>query len=233
MIASRRRSVLTPGAVALVCLAAVLALAATASAKTVELHVLSTSFEGADSVGAPQFPDGTLEKIDVDKTTGTVYVASSAGRVYKFDANGVSQVFSSLEPNTVLPTSINGLGDLEVDNSGTASQGRFYTFPEFGPVKAWDPSGAATTGTSFPLIGGGDVCGGAVSADGHFWRHTWQERIVEFDSTGTSTGTIGGPSGGYCDFDMDALGNFYAPSSYDRRPDLEIRLERRLPVHGR
>ena len=62
------------------------------------------------------------------------------------------------------------------------------------------------------------MCGAAVSADGHFWRHTWQAGITEFDSSGVSTGTTGGPVGGYCDFDMDALGNFYAPSSYTGGP---------------
>src|SRR3954452_23326745 len=70
-----------------------LAFAATGSAKTVELHLFDKSFTGSDAVGAGAFANGSLEKIDVDKSTGVVYVASNefgTGRIYKFDANGVS-----------------------------------------------------------------------------------------------------------------------------------------------
>ena len=196
-----------------------LVFAATGSAKTVEMHLFDKSFEGADAVGAPQFPAGSLEKIDVDKATGTVYVASNAGRIYKFDADGVSQAFEALEGNTVLPTAMDGLGDLEVDNSGGATQGRFYTHPDYGPIKAWEPSGETPTGTSFPISGGGEICGAAVSADGHIWRHVWNGNVAEFDSNGVATGTTVNISpSGFCDFDMDAAGNFYTPSSYGGGP---------------
>ena len=196
-----------------------LVFAATGSAKTVEMHLFDKSFQGDDAVGAPQFPAGSLEKIDVDKSTGTVYVASNAGRIYKFDANGVSQPFEALEGNTVLPTAMDGLGDLEVDNSGLATQGRFYTHPDHGPIKAWEPSGVAPTGTSFPISGGGEICGSAVSSDGHLWRHVWTGGVAEYDSSGVATGKVVNISpAGFCDFDMDAAGNFYTPNSYGGGP---------------
>src|SRR5215213_10243316 len=193
--------------------------AATGSAKTVEMHLFDKSFEGTDAVGAPQFPSFSLEKIDVDKASGSVYVASNAGRIYKFDADGVSQPFSALEEKTVLPTAMDGLGDLEVDNSGGATQGRFYTHPDGGPIKAWEPSGEAPAEGSFPISGGGEICGSAVSADGHLWRHVWNGGVAEFDSSGVATGNVVNISpSGFCDFDMDAAGNFYTPSSYGGGP---------------
>jgi hypothetical protein len=192
-----------------------LAFAATGSAKTVELHLFDKSFTGSDAVGAGAFPSGSLEKLDVDKSNGTVYVGSNAGRIYKFDAEGVSQAFSGREGSTVLTTMINELGDLEVDNSGTATQGRFYTLPDYGPISAWEPSGLAPAEGSYPIDSGSEECGAAVDADGDLWRHVWNGNVAEFDDTGAATGsTVTINPSGFCDFDMDAAGNFYAPSSY-------------------
>lgn len=192
-----------------------LAFAATGSAKTVELHLYDKSFTGSDAVGAAAFPNGSLEKIDVDKSNGTVYVGSNAGRIYKFDAEGVSQPFSGREGSTVLSTMINELGDLEVDNSGTATQGRFYTLPDYGPISAWEPSGLAPAEGSFPIDSTSEECGAAVDADGDLWRHVWNGNVAEFDDTGAATGsTVFLEPSGFCDFDMDAAGNFYAPSFY-------------------
>jgi len=196
-----------------------LALAGSAPAKEVELHLFDRSFDGSDAVGAPKFSASSLQKLDVDKATGNVYVASTTGTVYKFDANGVSQPFSALAPNTVLSTEMDFLGDLEVDNSGTETQGRFYTLKDYGPTKAWDPSGEAPADTNFPLSGGGEQCGAAVDASGHLWRHSWNSVVTEFDAGGSSTGTTVNISpSGFCDFDMDAAGNFYVPSSYGGGP---------------
>src|SRR5215213_10009914 len=200
-------------------LCACLAFAATGSAKTVELHLYDKSFTGSDAVGAGAFPGGSLEKIDVDKSDGTVYVGSNAGRIYKFDAEGVSQPFSGREGSTVLSTMINELGDLEVDNSGTATQGRFYTLPDYGPISAWEPSGLPPAEGSYPIDSSSEECGAAVDADGDLWRHVWNGNVAEFDDSGAATGaSVFISPAGFCDFDMDAAGNFYTPESYGGGP---------------
>src|SRR6476659_2231841 len=95
-------------------LAAGVLIAATAAAKTVELHNYNGvypagSWQANDAVGAPPFSTGSLEKLDVDKQTGTVYVGSNSGRIYKFSAAGASQAFTSVAPNTYIPQPINSL----------------------------------------------------------------------------------------------------------------------------
>src|SRR5829696_6667624 len=205
----------------MVSLVAVLWAAAAASAKTVSLKVYNGiypagSFTGSDAVGASEFTFG-VDQIDVDKNTGNVYVSatSGGGHVYKFDANGVSQPFSALAPNTAFPHSFNCCNDLEVDNSATASQGRIYVLQEYGPIDAYLPTGAPVGG-NFPLGNLGDVCGAAVSQDGHLWRSLYGTSVYEYYSSGNATGKVlnFASSPQFCDFEIDSQGNFYVPAPY-------------------
>lgn len=202
------------------CLAALpLLLASGASAKTVELHSFTTSFNGSDANGASAFGPEELDKVGVDKATGAVLVATH-GAIYRFDSSGASQPFSALAPKTVITPGINGatVGAFAVDNSGGVTQGRFYAFPEFGAMNGYQPSGSPVPG--FPVSGAGDVCGVAVDADGNIWRQTYGGGLQKYDPSGTAVGAQVHLSGTtfFCAFDIDAQGNFYAPSSYSGGP---------------
>lgn len=197
------------------CMAAVpLALASSASAKTVEFHSFTTAFDGADANGAAAFGAGELDKVGFDKATGTVLVAAN-NAIYRFNSSGVSQPFAALSPATVVTPGVNNfIGAFAVDNSGGSTQGRFYAFPEFGAMNAYEPSGSQVAG--FPLAGSGDLCGVAVDAAGNIWRHAYGAGIQKYSPSGTPVGDEVQISGvtGFCSFEIDAQGNFYVPSSY-------------------
>ncbi len=197
----------------LAAVASLFAFVASAGAKTVELHSFATSFNGGDANGAPAFsPD--LEKVDVDKATGTVYVGAGSA-LYKFDSGGVSQPFSALGSTTVLPGIGGGSASgLAVDNSGGATQGRIYAFPEAQPMHGYEPSGAEAAG--FPVAAGEDTCGVAVDSSGNIWREGFNQGIFKFNPDGTPTGVKINPEGAYffCGFEMDSQGNFYLPPQY-------------------
>ena len=207
------------------CALSMLLLPGLASAETVELTKYNGiyptgSINGSDAVGveSPTFQSGSLQKIDVDQSSGDILAASSASpeRIYKFNEGGASTAFSALAPKTVItPQSFGYYGDLEIDNSGTASQGQFYAFPEYGPIHGYLPSGAPLEGGGYPIEGTGDVCGAAVGPNGHFWRDKYNQGIIEYDSTGVATGTVVNiDPGSFCDFDMDSQGNFYTLAPY-------------------
>lgn len=195
-------------------LGASMLLAAPASASTVELHKYSGvypagSFDGTGSNGAPApFPSG-LHDMSIFQETGQVFVGnSSAGRIYKFDAAGAAQPFADLAPATAISQSLNNYGDVFVDNSGAATKGRIYGFPESGPVRAYEPGGSPAP--NFPISVGG-ACGGDVAPDGSLWIASYsQAQAIQFNSsTGAATGqTLSTPSP--CDLAIDSQGNFYA-----------------------
>ena len=212
---------LTAG-VACAVLIAAFALAGTAAAHTVSLHKYSgtyptSSIDGHDAVGTPGSPTfaGSVYDLDIDQASGALYAAvSNPEGVYKFNLAGASQPFSGLAGKTFFATSVSGDSDLEVDNSGTATQGRIYVFHENGPVKAFDPSGLAVAG--FNEITGGDICGAAVSPTGKLWLGIYSNTVKEFNPNGTPTGKEFHPTGagGLCDLEIDTVGNFYIPTNY-------------------
>jgi hypothetical protein len=215
---SNLASGLKAGVGVLLALLVCLAMATGAGAKEVELHNYdgvypAGSFEGTDAVGAPKFPEGGLEKMDLDKVNGLIYVATES-RFYKFNTAGVSQPFSAKDPDTTIAQQFGGFGDLEVDNSGTSSQGRIYAFAEGGPIQAYEPSGDKTSAPGFPISGTGDTCGAAVADNGNFLRNLYSTTIFEYDSQGTQLREFQTETGGYCDFDIDSQGNIYAPNPY-------------------
>jgi hypothetical protein len=219
-IRGTRGARLTVGA-ACAMLVAALGLAGTAAAHTVSLHKYSgtypaSSIDGHDAVGTPGSPTiaGSIYDLDIDQASGALYAAvSNPEGVYKFNLAGVSQPFSGLSGKTFLETAVSGDSDLEVDNSGTATQGRIYVFPERGPVKAFNPSGTPVAG--FTEISGGDICGAAVSPTGTLWLGIYTNTVKEFNPNGTPTGNEFQPSGvGLCDLEIDTAGNFYIPTSY-------------------
>src|SRR6478672_2759147 len=84
-----------------------------AAAITVEPHTYSGiypagSFDGSDASGAtPAEFSGEIRDMAIDQSNGTLYVKhvlenTSTYTVYKFNASGVSQVFTALAPATVL-----------------------------------------------------------------------------------------------------------------------------------
>jgi hypothetical protein len=200
-----------------------LLMAGPASAQVVELIRYSgtypgSSIDGSDAVGVPSPTFSGFEplsKIDIDQSAGILYVGDEThGRIYKFDLTGVSQPFAALSPNTILSPQFLGNtfnGELVVDNSGTATQGRIYAVNPNNSVTAYLPSGAPT---NFPIdLVSENFCGGAVDSSGHLWLSHPGKGIYEYTATGEPTGLFFVPSGSHCPVDMDADGNFYVPET--------------------
>jgi hypothetical protein len=165
------------------------------------------SFDGSGSVGAPAPFSFGLQNLGISDDTGQLFVGSESGRVYKFSGSGVAETFSTLAPETTLPVPINNFGDVFVDNTPTANNGRIYAFPENGPIRGFEPDGSAASG--FPT-GVGSACGGDVAPDGSLWIAIWnQAKVVQVNSsTGALTGAFfSTPSP--CDLAIDSQGNFY------------------------
>ena len=191
---------------------------ATANAKTVLLHTLGGSFNGADAVGAAApFGAYTLERIGVDESTGAVIVASHEA-LYRFTAAGVSQPFSAVAPKTTVPEEVINEGALAVDNSGGATQGRIYSFSRGEVLRAHEASGGVTEGR-FPIGSAnytGQTCGVSVDSQGNIWRHSNGDPLLEFNGQGEQIASvpIENEDQNFCQFDMDEQGNFYAVMGY-------------------
>jgi hypothetical protein len=165
---------------------------ASAGAATLEPHSFDFSFNGSDAVGAPAF-DFQVAKVDINQQTEEVLVGSGAGYIYKFDAGGTSQPFtgSGVNPNTVIEASVDSAGELEIDNSGTATQGRIYPFNQFGPLYySYLPSGERFFGGEWPLEYEkvSSICGAAVTSEGYLWIASGSaRRVAKYNSNGEFT----------------------------------------------
>jgi hypothetical protein len=189
-----------------------LGLSAVASAEVVERHVYAgtyptKSFDGSDAVGAGPF--GEPNNIAINQANGDVYVGGSSGYVYHLNAQGVSQPFSAIAPNTVISQPTYGLGSLKVDNSGTSTQGRIYAKTESPILEAWLPSGAPIT-TGFPIENLGDGCGMDVAPDGGIWVTNYGDGTHRYGSDGSNSNEMIA-FGGMCGFAIDSHENFYIP----------------------
>ncbi len=184
-----------------------------------------SSFNGADaSTGA----FSNLGQVAVDQDTGTLYaIDAGAGTVDRFDASGAAENYpalgsSSLSGNAVSPPDgptyfgFSGLGDVAVDNSGSASDGNLVVLGE-GSATAWifDRSGNYLT----QITGFGDACGAAVDPAGHIWIADYNaQSVIEYSAGGVPTGRTIDTSSGLspvCHIDFDASGNLYA-GQYNR-----------------
>jgi hypothetical protein len=215
--------------VGLCIVAAALTLAGTAVAETVELHLYNGaypagSFDGHDANGAGTFENGSIKELDIDQSTGNVYVGNTNGHFYKFAASGVSQPFSALAPATVISQPFGSFccNTLKVDNSPTATQGRIYSFAEAENVKGWLPTGSPL-GPPFPPGGFKeslfDNCGAAIAPNGNIWIADYGHGLKEYTPDGVGTGTIVHPEiQGMCNFTIDSQGNFYVPENYAGGP---------------
>jgi hypothetical protein len=186
------------GGAAILAVGTFLLFAAIAGATPLQPHSFGSSFTGSDAVGAS--PVGGGAKIAIDQQTETVYV-SGGGGVYKFNSAGVSQPFEALAPNTVINTG--GDYSMDVDNSGTATQGRIYPFPsgvsqtEYFP---YFPSGVRYTGGQWPLLlsATAGVCGVGVTTSGDIWLGNGRF-LNKYTPEGSFTG------GSINRFDLDKL----------------------------
>jgi hypothetical protein len=171
------------------------------------------SFNGTGSVGAGAF--GSVGKLDIDQSNGDVIVAADSS-IYRFAANGTPKPFSGLGANTAFSQSVGFYGDLEVDNSGTATQGRFYTANDGNQFWGFAPDGTALPG--FPVNNNGETCGIAVAPNGNILAGVLPTTVREYEPTNPPTlvRTINlspAPSS-MCDLDADSAGNLLIPSFY-------------------
>ena len=105
-----------------------------------------------------------------------------------------------------------------MDNSGTATQGRIYAFPEFASqVTVYKPGGKVDE--SVKIAAQGDDCGATVGPDGHLWISVFHFGAFEYLPNGEKTGRLFTPQKArwegeqtipLCDFAIDSQGNFYA-----------------------
>lgn len=154
-----RRSVPTALCAAL---AALLVVAAPASARQLVTHSLSSSFDGGGSTAGQFTFSGGPTSVAVDEVSGNVYaVTSQSGLpIDKFDASGVPAHYSAPELagstslyTPGLPTSSQEGVRIAVDNSAGPTQGRIYEAFTTGAgsfLYAYGPSGRALGG-NFPL----------------------------------------------------------------------------------
>jgi hypothetical protein len=192
----------------LLALAACLGSAAPASAATTSDRHLLFSFDGSDTA-AGAF--SSLRALDVDQANGIVYVIDEGRNVVdKFNLAGEAQSFSGTIGSSLDPGfTFNSYSDVAVDNS-SVHPGRLHVLREFGPLKAFDP-----TGTELWELGGfGDACGLAVDAEGHVWIGDYEKEIAqEFAAEGSPPAELGAvplaPEEHLCRLDVDASGNLY------------------------
>jgi hypothetical protein len=129
----------------------------------------------------------------------------------KFNLAGEAQSFSASAESSLDPGfAFNSYSDIAVDNSAV-NPGRIHVMREFGPVKAFDATGAEL----WELGGFGDVCGLAVDAEGHVWVGDYEnEKAREFASSGSPPSELGATSLASeerpCRLAVDAAGDLYA-----------------------
>ena len=187
----------------------------------------SGSFSASDAVGgSAPFIGDAVDSIAVDQATNDVYVGTEngGGLLYKFNSAGISQPFSALAPNTVIPdVSTGGFGGTMVDNSGGASQGRIFQWNEGTSVKGFLATGEAMDSDSgfgnFPLAETGDNCGGDIAPNGNIWVTNYTKGGV-YEYTPSGEPTTEGPAEGFisalgaCSVAIDSNENFYT-SNYN------------------
>jgi hypothetical protein len=195
------------GALPILCLAAFLWSASPVLAGTASERPLLFAFDGSDTpAGAFSNPNA----LEIEQASGTVYVIDEGrGVLDKFDAAGVAQSFSATGSASLAPgINFNFLSDVAVDNYGP-NLGRIHVMREFGPVKAFSPTGTGL----WELDGFSDVCGLAVDIAGHPWIGDWSNsKAREFAASGSPPAEVGSFSTGSdrpCRLDFDASGNAY------------------------
>ena len=209
--------------------ACLLGFAAPASATLVHTHEVVGSFNGAGSKSAEGStgPFGRPYNIGIEQESGTVYVSDQGygGVIDKFNAGGTPVPFSALGPgvNSVVASAfgVGGDTDLPVDNSGTSTQGQFYSFTPYTPIHAHAKDGTEILGPNFPLQSPGPNCGLAVDPHGNVWMAVSGEGLTEFSSGGAPLGkTIPITEYGSCHLAIDqsssspTSGYIYVEDSY-------------------
>jgi hypothetical protein len=191
----------------LLALAGLLASAVPASAGTAIDRPLLFSFDGS---GAAAGAFSGVRALDIDQSNGFVYVIDEGnGVVDKFNLAGEAQDFAATGSSSLgTGLSFNRFSNVAVDNS-SANPGQIDVTAEFGPVKAFSPSGSPL----WDLSGFGDNCGLAVDAEGHPWVADFEAVSArEYANSGSPPAEIGATpvtDGFPCRLDLDALGNLY------------------------
>jgi hypothetical protein len=178
---------------------------------------LDFSFNGSDTTA------GTFsgpQRLGIDQSTGDVYVLDTGHDVIdKLDANGSAVNFSAVGASSLdgsgTPDGAFGLnfdGDISIDNTGGANQGRIYVNAENGPVDAFDSAGNYLWQLNASLFH--DDCGTAVDAAGRLWVGNFAAptEALEFANTGsppTQIGSVADTQGNPCRLNLDASGNLY------------------------
>jgi hypothetical protein len=164
--------------------------------------------------GGPSFGGGVV-KLATDQKAHDLY-AISGEHLYKFDVTtNQSSPFSALGKSTIDVGTSRCCGDLSVDNSGTATQGRIYAMNEQVYISSYLPSGEEVAEFK-PNSGASGLCGAASAPDGYYWVNRFESSIQQLDpATGATTGKaifangVGGLAHDGCEVRIDSHGNFY------------------------
>ena len=202
--------------VAALAVVALLALAGSASARTVPLYTFTGDFY--DGSGSTAGTVAQATDVDVNQSTGNGFITDTArlgGSFSQFDADGDPVAFSALEGATSISLKVDGAYRIAVDNSGTATQGNIYVLTEK-IVKGYRPDGTELGG-NFPIGGLRAPCSLAVDTQGEVWGVDYRRSlIVEYTANGDPTGAavsfppvIEGLQNGACDLAIDSQDNFY------------------------
>lgn len=219
-------------------LAAAMALAGSAAARTVPVYTYTGAYyDGAGSTAGPiQF----ATDVDMNQTASRGLVTDPGalgGSVSQFDADGNPLGFSALSGATSIPMNTEGAYRVAVDNSPTATQGNFYVHTA-SIIKGFRADGTEIT-SGFPLGGFQRICDVATDSEGDVWVVDYPRyKFLEFSPEGVLTGRTvpfkpftTGNYNGYCSLAIDSNDNFYfvtyglvdpgIPVDYGRKYDSE------------
>jgi hypothetical protein len=193
--------------------AAILALAGSASARTIPIYTHTEHY--IDGFGSTAGTFSNIYGLDIDQSSRTIYVGDPGrfdGALSRFTLGGEADPFPALGASSISIHSDRAF-TIAVDNSNASSQGTVYIDNGKNTVRAFKPDGTEL-GAPFPLGGFQSSCGIAVDPQGNLWVAAAEgNKLIQYTSLGTPTGkTIS--EHWPCHLAIDSEGNFYTNEGY-------------------
>jgi hypothetical protein len=208
------------GVLATCCVAAVLALAGSASAKQIHTYTAAGTFDGSTST-AGAFTS-SLGKLDIAQGTGNLYVQDGAN-VIQFNSAGTPVLFSGVPGKDYVSfTGSTTNADVEVDNNAASAGFGFYITGQntSSSLKAFNFDG--TIRGSFTNQSSGN-CGIGVNPAGELYAASSQGEAASYTALGQPSfmplDLLGGNQGhGACFPEFDSTGHGYLLQQFFLNP---------------